>query len=63
VDKGTLAEFRLQGDRRLAASECPDGKGIAWFADLSASISQPGSLIGDFTGESGSNLLSCRDSQ
>jgi len=31
VDKGTLVEFRLQGDRRLAVLERPDGK-ARWFA-------------------------------
>ena len=31
MDKGTLVEFRLQGDRRLAVIERPDGK-TRWFA-------------------------------
>jgi hypothetical protein len=28
VDKGTLVEFRLHGDRRLAVADRPDGKKI-----------------------------------
>ena len=30
VDKGTLVEFRVQGDRRLGVVDRPDGK-TRWF--------------------------------